>query len=55
MPVQKFRDLDVARRALWQRSGSFSDLMSHIKALWAFSTRLVPRQNPAWSTQVSLY
>ncbi|MBI3801745.1 MAG: hypothetical protein HY268_32850 [Deltaproteobacteria bacterium] len=45
MPIQKFRDLDAARRALWQRPGS-ADLVAHIKALWAFSTRLVPRQIP---------
>jgi hypothetical protein len=45
MPIQKFRNLDAARQALWQHSSS-PDLMSHIKALWAFSTRLVPRQIP---------
>jgi hypothetical protein len=46
MPIQKFKDLDAARRALWQRSNSSSDLVSHIKALWAFSARLAPRQIP---------
>jgi hypothetical protein len=44
VPVRKFRDLDTARRALWQRRPS--DLLSHIKALWAFSARLTPRQIP---------
>lgn len=45
MPIQKFRTLDAARRALWQSPRSPS-LVSHIKALWAFSSRLVPRQIP---------
>jgi hypothetical protein len=44
VPVRKFRDLDAARRALWQRGPS--DLVAHIKALWAFSARLAPRRIP---------
>jgi hypothetical protein len=45
VPIQKFRDLDAARRALWQHPKP-SDLAAHIKALWTFSTRLAPRQIP---------
>jgi hypothetical protein len=45
MPVQKFRDLDAARRALWLPSNS-ADLILHIKSLWAFSTRLMRREIP---------
>lgn len=45
MPIQKFRDVDDARRALWARSGQ-PDLVSRIKRLWEFSTRLTPRQIP---------
>ena len=45
MPIQKFRDLDEARRALWVDSGQ-PDLVSRIQTLWAFSTRLAPRQIP---------
>ncbi|MBI3757605.1 MAG: hypothetical protein HY267_06480 [Deltaproteobacteria bacterium] len=45
MPVQKFRNLDAARRALWRPSHA-ADLVLHIKSLWAFSTRLTPRQIP---------
>ena len=44
MPIQKFRDFDAARRALWRVQPA--DLAAHIKALWAFSTRLAPRQIP---------
>jgi hypothetical protein len=44
MPVQKFRDLDAARRALWRVRPS--DLAAHIRALWAFSAGLAPRQIP---------
>lgn len=44
MPIQKFRDLDAARRALWRVRPS--DLVAHIKALWVFSARLAPRQIP---------
>ena len=45
MPVQKFRDFEDARRALWLPSGH-KDLIRRIKGLWAFSSRLVPRQIP---------
>ena len=45
MPIQKFRDLDDARRALWVRPGQ-ADLLLRIKGLWAFSNRLAPRQIP---------
>jgi hypothetical protein len=45
MPVQKFRDFDEARKALWADSGQI-DLVPRIKRLWAFSTRLTPPQIP---------
>lgn len=45
MPVQKFRDSDAARRALWLPSNS-AELIVHIKSLWAFSTRLMRREIP---------
>jgi len=45
MSIQKFRTLDAARRALWQQPRS-SGLVARMKALWAFSARLVPRQIP---------
>lgn len=45
MPVQKFRDFESARQALWLPSGH-KDLVRRIKGLWAFSSRLVPRQIP---------
>ncbi len=45
MPIQKFRSLDEARQALWVPSGR-PGLAARIKSLWAFSTRLAPRQIP---------
>jgi hypothetical protein len=45
MPIQKFRDLDAARRALWRPANS-ADLVRYMKSLWAFSTRLVRREIP---------
>lgn len=45
MSIQKFHDFDEARRALWARAGQ-PDLVVRIKRLWAFSTRLTPRQIP---------
>ena len=45
MPIQKFRNLDDARQALWVRPGQ-PDLVSRIKSLWAFSSRLVLRRIP---------
>ena len=45
MPVQKFREFEAARRALWLPSGH-KDLVRRIKALWAFSNRLAPSQIP---------
>ena len=45
MPVQKFKDLDEARKALWANTGE-SDLVSRIKKLWAFSARLTPFRIP---------
>lgn len=41
MPVQRFRDLDEARRALWSRRDDVS-LASRIRRLWEFSARLAP-------------
>ncbi|ETW96374.1 hypothetical protein [Candidatus Entotheonella palauensis] len=45
MPIQKFSDLDEARRALWVQPGA-PDLVSRIRKLWAFSARLAPSQSP---------
>lgn len=45
MPIQKFRNFDEARRALWVQTGH-PGLVARIKRLWAFSTRLAPRQIP---------
>jgi hypothetical protein len=40
MPLQRFRDLDEARRALRARPDDQA-LASRIRRLWAFSARLV--------------
>ena len=45
MPVQRFRDFEDARRALWIQSGD-PRLVARIRSLWEFSARLVPRQIP---------
>lgn len=39
MPVQRFRDLDEARRALWI-SPDDPNLANRIRRLWRFSARL---------------
>jgi hypothetical protein len=45
MPVQRFRDFDEARRALWADAGD-PELSRRIRRLWAFSARLVSRRAP---------
>lgn len=45
MPVQKFRDFDTARRALWLPSGH-KDIAGRIKSLWTFSHRLAWHEIP---------
>ncbi|HEV8306331.1 MAG TPA: hypothetical protein VGW35_01580 [Methylomirabilota bacterium] len=40
MPVERFRDLDEARRALWVARGD-PRLTARIRRLWSFSSRLV--------------
>jgi hypothetical protein len=46
MPVQRFRDLDEARRALWDDADA-ATLSARIRQLWQFTGRLtrptVPR------------
>jgi hypothetical protein len=39
VPLQRFRDLDEARRALWARPDD-GTLAGRIRRLWAFSARL---------------
>ena len=41
MPIERFRDLDTARRALWV-DGDDPNLTARIRRLWAISSRLVP-------------
>lgn len=41
MPVERFRDLDAARRALWTAPGD-QNLAARIRRLWTISSRLVP-------------
>jgi hypothetical protein len=41
MPVERFRDLDAARRALWTGRDD-PNLAARIRRLWAISSRLVP-------------
>jgi hypothetical protein len=41
MPVERFRDLDAARRALWA-AGDDPNLVARIRRLWSISSRLVP-------------
>lgn len=45
MPVQRFRDLDEARRALWTHSRD-PYLARRIRALWARASRLSPPMIP---------
>lgn len=45
MPVQKFRDLDSAREALWRRPDDPGSLR-RAAWLWAFSARLCPPRIP---------
>lgn len=45
MPIQKFRSLEEAERALWE-SPMQPDLLARIAALWRFSSQLVPRDIP---------
>jgi len=41
VPVQRFRDFDAARRALWATRDD-PNLAARIRRLWAISSRLVP-------------
>ena len=45
MPVQKFRDFETARRALWLPSGH-PDIARKLRRLWPFSQRLARHQIP---------
>ena len=45
MPLQRFRDFDEARRALWCERDDPS-LFSRIRSLWAFARRLAPGSAP---------
>jgi hypothetical protein len=41
MPVERFRDLEAARRALWAASDD-PNLTVRIRRLWMIASRLVP-------------
>jgi hypothetical protein len=45
MPVERFRSLDAARRALWA-TRSDRDVAARIRGLWRIASRLVPRGIP---------
>lgn len=45
MPLQRFRDFDEARRALWSGRED-PGLASRIRSLWAFARRLAPGSAP---------
>lgn len=45
MPIQKFRDLDEMRRALWCETLD-EDCIRRIDALWARSSEMRPRVYP---------
>ena len=45
MPVQRFRSLDDARRALWVAPGDPA-LFARIRSVWRFSSRLLDRRIP---------
>jgi len=45
MPLQRYRDMDDARRALWVARGD-PGLVPRIRSLWAFAARLAPGGAP---------
>jgi len=45
MPLQRFRDFDEARRALWVPRGD-AGLARRIRSLWSFARRLAPGSAP---------
>jgi len=45
MPLQRFRDFEEARRALWVERGD-PRLVPRIQRLWAFAHRLAPGAAP---------
>ena len=45
MPLQRFRDFEEAREALWMRRDD-PQLVPRIRALWAFASRLAPGPAP---------
>ena len=45
MGLQRFRDFEEARRALWIERGD-PQLVPRIRSLWAFSRRLAPGAAP---------
>lgn len=45
MSLQRFRDSDEARRALWLKTGH-PDLVPRIRRLWEFARRLAPGAPP---------
>jgi len=45
MPLQRFRDFDEARRALWTERGD-PGLVPRIRRLWAFARRPAPGAAP---------
>jgi len=45
MPLQRFRDSEDARRALWVERGD-PQLARRIRGLWAFAGRLAPGSAP---------
>lgn len=45
MPIQRFREFEDARRALWTEFGA-DDLAARIRRTWRFSRRLAPIAHP---------
>lgn len=45
MTLQRFRDFEEARRALWLEPGD-PRLAARIRSLWAFASRLTPGAAP---------
>jgi len=45
MPLQRFRDFEEARRALWIERDD-PQLVSRIRSLWTFARRLAPGGAP---------
>jgi len=45
MPVQRFKDLDEARRALWIAPGD-PGLPARMRRLWGLAARLTPLASP---------